>query len=69
MLNTLIARFRLYRALRPRRTGPPPLTTHCLIALQRPAARAWLRSRGITDVRALGPSNPPQFSGGSEHGG
>ncbi len=63
MLASIAARWRLYKALRGsglrRRRAVPSVPAHCLIALQRPAARAWLESRGITDVRAIGPSHPP----------
>lgn len=67
MFIAIAARWRLYKALRVsgvrRRRAVPSLSAQALGALQRPAARAWLRSRGIHDVKALGPSHAPQSSG------
>jgi hypothetical protein len=59
MLDSIIGAWRLYKALRPRRTEAPPLPAHCLIALRRSNAREWLISRGVYDIKALGPSHPP----------
>jgi hypothetical protein len=67
MLDTIIARWRLYRALRRPASGGSHVSAHCLIALQRPAARDWMARRGIRDVRALGPSSPPQFNPEVKH--
>jgi hypothetical protein len=68
MLSTLIARVRLSRALcrRPRGAALP---SGADIVLRRQAARSWLVSRGIRDVRAIGPSAPPRSANDGEVNG